>query len=123
MKNIKIIKFDEYRYRIQTHNDGIYDMSEPMELSAINEILETQIWNNSELFLDCLKMYRKAKEQGYKNTMILMQWMLINKREHDNCKDEYIKLNCTVPSAALGYGERLPFNFGGYENFIKQEVK
>ena len=38
MKNIKIIKFDEYRYRIQTHNDGIYDMSNPM---VAREILDT----------------------------------------------------------------------------------
>ena len=114
MKTIKIIKFDDYRYRIQTHDDGIYDMSDPMELSAINKILEKKIWNNSEQFLDCLEMYRKAKEQGYESTMIQMyQLMIINKREHDNYKDEYMKLNCTVPSAAL---------IGDYENFVQQEV-
>tara|TARA_R110000824_G_scaffold87126_2_gene215033 strand:- start:578 stop:895 length:318 start_codon:yes stop_codon:yes gene_type:complete len=40
MENIKIIRYDEYRYRIQTHVDGIYDMSEPMEIGAILRTLK-----------------------------------------------------------------------------------
>ena len=43
MKTIKIIKFDDYRYRIQTHNDGIYDMSEPMEIGAILRTLQRSL--------------------------------------------------------------------------------
>jgi len=38
MQNIKIIRYDEYRHRIQTHENGIYDYSAPM---ANIEILET----------------------------------------------------------------------------------
>ena len=42
MQNIKIIRYDEYRYRIQTHVDGIYDMSEPMEISSILRTLKKE---------------------------------------------------------------------------------
>ena len=43
MQNIKIIRYDEYRYRIQTHVDGIYDMSEPMEIGAILRTLKSSL--------------------------------------------------------------------------------
>ena len=95
MPTIKIIKFDTYRYRIQTHEDGIYDMSDPMELSAINRILEAKIDNLKFQFWELKKMYQKAKRHGYESTMIQMyELMKIQKKEHDNYREEYIKLNC-----------------------------
>jgi|TARA_R110002124_G_scaffold257111_1_gene422790 hypothetical protein len=70
MENIKIIRYDEYRYRIQTHVDGIYDMSEPMEERAILNTLKKSIQELGILILmrdpdtinDVIAQYNSTQE-------------------------------------------------------------